>query len=249
VAQVRRVAAVVAHGAVHVGRRRRDLPFGGAYQPGTNVTVEQRHTYTGREKDPASALMYYRYRQYDPRVGRFGGRDPILYQGGIGIYVYADNNSTNATDAWGLLDDASQIQPGDPCYPCCDRCEATGDLAAADAGTTGHTIKLSVTRSPTLTSYSDHGEEIDGHCCAASYMWWNCYSRTWRYGGSTWTETVIPNPDLQAWQAIQFGVRLQLFSCVVAHRPVHVGTRRSGYGAAQRSMHNGRLRADRWSVN
>jgi RHS repeat-associated protein len=53
------------------------LPFGGAHQPGTKVTVDQRYTYTGRELNPTSDLMYYRYRQYDPRVGRFGGRDPI----------------------------------------------------------------------------------------------------------------------------------------------------------------------------
>jgi RHS repeat-associated protein len=53
------------------------LPFGGAHQPGTNVTVEQRYAYTGRELNAASDLMYYRYRHYDPRVGRFGGRDPV----------------------------------------------------------------------------------------------------------------------------------------------------------------------------
>jgi RHS repeat-associated protein len=53
------------------------LPFGGAHQPGTSVTVEQRYTYSGRELNPESALMYYRYRQYDSRVGRFGGRDPV----------------------------------------------------------------------------------------------------------------------------------------------------------------------------
>ncbi len=64
------------------------LPFGGAHQPGTNVTVEQRYTYTGREKNPESALMYYRYRQYDPRVGRFGARDPLGYFGeDLGMFL------------------------------------------------------------------------------------------------------------------------------------------------------------------
>jgi len=58
------------------------LPFGGAYQPGTNVTVEQRYTYTGREKNPSSALLYYRYRQYDSRVGRFGARDMLSHVAG-----------------------------------------------------------------------------------------------------------------------------------------------------------------------
>jgi RHS repeat-associated protein len=55
------------------------LPFGGAYQPGTSVTVEQRYTYTGRERDAASDIMYYRYRPYDPRIGWMLNRNPWGY--------------------------------------------------------------------------------------------------------------------------------------------------------------------------
>jgi RHS repeat-associated protein len=80
------------------------LPFGGALNSGTSVTVEQRYTYTGREKNPESALMYYRYRQYDPRVGRFGGRDPIGYRGGIGLYAYAEGCPISEADPSGLGD-------------------------------------------------------------------------------------------------------------------------------------------------
>jgi RHS repeat-associated protein len=104
------------------------LSFGGTHQPGTNVTVEQRYTYTGREKNPESALMYYRYRQYDPRVGRFGGRDPLrasgvadlavtlraaghgdlfrqilrLHADAGGIYSYAANSPAGLVDPLGL---------------------------------------------------------------------------------------------------------------------------------------------------
>jgi RHS repeat-associated protein len=83
------------------------LPFGGAHQPGTNVTVQQRYTYTGRERNPSSSLMYYRYRQYDPRVGRFGGRDPIGYRGGMNLLAYVGNRSAMRRDprGQGLLDD------------------------------------------------------------------------------------------------------------------------------------------------
>jgi len=77
------------------------LAFGGAYQPGTNVAVEQRYTYTGREKNPASALMYYRYRQYDPRVGRFGGRDPV--GANLSRYGYAGERPQGRTDPLGLF--------------------------------------------------------------------------------------------------------------------------------------------------
>jgi len=56
------------------------LAFGGTYSPTTTVSLPQRYTYTSRELNSASALMYYRYRQYDPRVGRFGARDPLGYE-------------------------------------------------------------------------------------------------------------------------------------------------------------------------
>ena len=78
------------------------LPFGGAHQPGTSVTVEQRYTYTGRERNPESALMYYRYRQYDPRIGRFGGRDPIGYRGDVVLYGYAAGRPTVYADPLAL---------------------------------------------------------------------------------------------------------------------------------------------------
>jgi RHS repeat-associated protein len=77
-------------------------PFGGPFAPRTSVTVEQRHTYTGRERNPTLALMYYRYRQYDARVGRFGGRDPIGYAGDIGsLYIYCYGNPITSIDPMG----------------------------------------------------------------------------------------------------------------------------------------------------
>jgi RHS repeat-associated protein len=79
------------------------LPFGGAYQPGTSVTVEQRYTYTGREKNPESALMYYRYRQYDPRVGRFRARDPIGYVADVNVYSYLGGSPVRSGDPLGLF--------------------------------------------------------------------------------------------------------------------------------------------------
>jgi RHS repeat-associated protein len=95
------------------------LPFGGAHQPGTSVTVEQRYTYTGREKNPESALMYYRYRQYDSRVGRFGGRDPIGYVGGVNVYAYVMNRPLDYRDSMGLI-----------CEDCCSPEGATRNVRA-----------------------------------------------------------------------------------------------------------------------
>jgi RHS repeat-associated protein len=65
--------------------------------------VKQRYTYTGREVNPAGAGMYYRWRAYDPRVGRFGERDPIAYVAGTGLYAYVGAAPLRLRDAFGLL--------------------------------------------------------------------------------------------------------------------------------------------------
>ena len=79
------------------------LAFGGTYSPTTTVSLPQRYTYTGREVNPASDLMYYRYRQYDPRVGRFGARDPIGYDRSGGSYGYAAHHPIIKVDHHGLV--------------------------------------------------------------------------------------------------------------------------------------------------
>jgi RHS repeat-associated protein len=80
------------------------LPFGGPYAPGTSVTVIQRYTYTGREANPAGPLMYYRYRTYDARVGRFPLREWMLDNRRLPVetYPYAENRPTAKVDPFGL---------------------------------------------------------------------------------------------------------------------------------------------------
>jgi len=53
--------------------------FGEKYAPLTNVNVEQRYTYTGRESNPVSSLMYYRTRPYSPLLGLMLNRNPWGY--------------------------------------------------------------------------------------------------------------------------------------------------------------------------
>lgn len=63
-----------------------------------------RYSYTGRERDPDTGLMYYRARWYDPQTGRFISEDPIGLAGGINQYAYVGNNPQNATDPSGLYE-------------------------------------------------------------------------------------------------------------------------------------------------
>jgi len=61
-----------------------------------------RYTYTGRERDADTGLMYYRARFYDPGIGRFIGSDPIGLNGGINPYAYVGNHPTSLIDPSGL---------------------------------------------------------------------------------------------------------------------------------------------------
>lgn len=57
--------------------------------------------FQGQYFDIETGLHYNRYRYYDTRLGRFIGKDPIGFTGGINVYSYAPN-PTNWTDPLGL---------------------------------------------------------------------------------------------------------------------------------------------------
>lgn len=65
-------------------------------------STRTRYGYTGRERDPDSALLYYRARFYDAQAGRFISEDPIEFSGGRNWYVYANNNPIKFNDPEGL---------------------------------------------------------------------------------------------------------------------------------------------------
>jgi RHS repeat-associated protein len=74
--------------------------------------IQTRFTYTGREPDSDTGLMYYRARWYDPTLGRFISEDPIGFAGGKNWYQYAHNNPVAHSDPSGMRDD-----PGDGYWP------------------------------------------------------------------------------------------------------------------------------------
>jgi RHS repeat-associated protein len=77
---------------------------------GIDVTVvpplRTSYSYTGRELDSESGLLYYRARYYDPAVGRFMQKDPHpglleLPSSVVNSYIYALNNPLNRVDPSG----------------------------------------------------------------------------------------------------------------------------------------------------
>ena len=51
---------------------------------------------------PASGVIYYGYRHYDPVTGRWPSRDPIGERGGINLYGMVGNDALNNSDYLGL---------------------------------------------------------------------------------------------------------------------------------------------------
>jgi RHS repeat-associated protein len=77
-----------------------------AYDAYGNSTgsAKTRYGFTGRERDSATGLMYYRARWYDPQLGRFISEDPIGLAGGINQFAYVGNDPQNRKDPTGLYE-------------------------------------------------------------------------------------------------------------------------------------------------
>ena len=72
----------------------------------SNPEFQSIYSFTGRERDVESDLMYYRARSYDPIVGQFISEDPIGFDAGdADLRRYVGNGATFKSDASGLFDE------------------------------------------------------------------------------------------------------------------------------------------------
>ncbi|MFM7562159.1 MAG: RHS repeat domain-containing protein, partial [Planctomycetota bacterium] len=70
---------------------------------GAGQEYSPQRSYTGREPDPATGLVYYRARWYDPQLGRFISEDPLGFAAGdTNLSRYVGNSPMTATDPSGL---------------------------------------------------------------------------------------------------------------------------------------------------
>jgi len=82
----------------------------------TAGSTKTRYSYTGRERDALTGLLYYRARFYDPQLGRFISEDPIGLAGGINSFAYVRNNPARFTDPSGLCPQKPVPAPGPRSY-------------------------------------------------------------------------------------------------------------------------------------
>src|SRR5690606_23900684 len=85
----------------------------------------QPFSFAGGLYDNDTKLLRFGARDYDPEIGRWTSKDPILFNGGdVNLYVYVQNDPINWTDPSGLT-------PGDS-FP--TESEAAGDALNCVAG-------------------------------------------------------------------------------------------------------------------
>ena len=76
-------------------------PFGEA-EINPHSTVESNFRFKGQYYDNETGFHYNFHRYYEPSTGRYLTPDPIGLLGGINCYIYAENNSINTNDPYGL---------------------------------------------------------------------------------------------------------------------------------------------------
>ena len=74
-------------------------PYGAVTGTGSLVQPVQ---WSGEMHDEEPALVYYNYRYYNPKDGRWINRDPIAEQGGWNLYAFVRNNAIDKRDRNGL---------------------------------------------------------------------------------------------------------------------------------------------------
>ena len=86
------------------GSRVEHMTYDAYGAPNAQSTVGNSYLFTGREFEPEISLYYYRFRFYDPTIGRFLSADPSGFsEGDLNLYGYAKNNPVNVVDSFGLF--------------------------------------------------------------------------------------------------------------------------------------------------
>jgi RHS repeat-associated protein len=67
----------------------------------SNTDFDWLFTYHGEFFDDETGYINYGYRFYSPTIGRWLSRDPIAEEGGVNLYAFVGNRTTNEVDQLG----------------------------------------------------------------------------------------------------------------------------------------------------
>jgi RHS repeat-associated protein len=68
----------------------------------SSTQIDNAIMWNTRRLDAVSGYYLYKYRHYDPALGRWPSRDPIEEDGGINLYAFVGNEPVNKWDELGL---------------------------------------------------------------------------------------------------------------------------------------------------
>ena len=70
----------------------------------TNPDFKVPFGFAGGLYDPDTKLVHFGFREYDPEIGRWLSKDPLLFGGGdSNLYGYVLQDPVNLVDPWGLM--------------------------------------------------------------------------------------------------------------------------------------------------
>jgi RHS repeat-associated protein len=77
-------------------------PFGEVIRQSGPIAKLNPFRFSTKYDDDETDLLYYGYRYYNPSTGRWLSRDPAEEEGGLNLYVFLKNDSTDQTDFIGF---------------------------------------------------------------------------------------------------------------------------------------------------
>jgi RHS repeat-associated protein len=89
-------------------------PFGELIRATGPYAATNSYRFSTKPQDKDTGLIYYNYRHYDTKIGRWQGRDPIEERGGFNLYNFLGNRPSNAYDILGNAPgDTLKVEPCD----------------------------------------------------------------------------------------------------------------------------------------
>jgi len=77
-------------------------PFGQTLKAVGEFADQNPIRFSNQYTDTETGLIYYGYRFYNPQIGRWIGRDPSEFAGGVNLYSFVSNDSVDGIDILGL---------------------------------------------------------------------------------------------------------------------------------------------------